>query len=73
MCAFKRLVENGVAIVRSSRIMTGPTAQWDEVDDDAHGFTASWFINPYRARVLLMLALTKTNDYKEIQRMFAEY
>jgi len=65
--------KNGIAIVRSSRIMTGPTAQWDEVDDDKLGFSASWYINPYRARVLLMLALTRTNDYKEIQRMFSEY
>lgn len=73
MNAMDKAVQSGVAIVRSSRIMTGPSAQWDEVDDDAHGFTASWFINPYRARVLLMLALTKTNDYKEIQRMFSEY
>ncbi len=65
--------KNGIAVVRSSRIMTGPTAQWDEVDDDKLGFAASWYINPYRSRVLLMLALTKTNDYKEIQRMFTEY
>lgn len=65
--------EKGIAVVRSSRIQAGPTAQWDEVDDDKLGFVASWYVNPYRARVLLMLALTKTNDYKEIQRMFAEY
>lgn len=73
MKAMDEAVKKGVAIVRSSRIMTGPSAQWDEVDDDIHQFTASWFINPYRSRVLLMLALTKTNDYKEIQRMFSEY
>ncbi|MDL2264984.1 type II asparaginase [Parabacteroides sp. OttesenSCG-928-G07] len=71
--AMAEAVKKGVAVVRSSRIMTGPAAQWDEIDDDKYGFTASWFINPYRARVLLMLALTKTNDYKEIQRMFVEY
>lgn len=69
----KAVKSHGVAVVRSSRIMTGPTAQWDETDDDKLGFSASWFINPYRARVLLMLALTKTKDYKEIQRMFSEY
>ncbi|NDW09622.1 type II asparaginase [Dysgonomonas sp. 520] len=69
----KATKQHGVAVVRSSRIMTGPTAQWDEVNDDQLGFAASWFINPYRSRVLLMLALTKTNDYKEIQRMFSEY
>lgn len=72
--ALEKAVKNhGLAVVRSSRIMTGPTAQWDEVDDDKLHFSASWFINPYRARVLLMLALTKTKDYKEIQRMFSEY
>lgn len=64
---------HNIAVVRSSRIGSGPTAQWDEVDDDALGFSASWFNNPYRSRVLLMLALTKTRDYKEIQRMFSEY
>ncbi|MDR1678385.1 MAG: type II asparaginase [Prevotellaceae bacterium] len=71
--ALAAAVKNGVAVVRSSRIATGPTAQWDEIDDDKLGFSASWFVNPYRARVLLMLALTKTNNYKEIQRMFTEY
>jgi L-asparaginase len=65
--------EQDVAVVRSSRIGAGPTAQWDEVDDESLRFAASWYINPYRARVLLMLALTKTTDYREIQRMFAEY
>lgn len=72
--ALEKAVKNhGIAVVRSSRIMTGPTAQWDEVDDNKLHFSASWFNNPYRSRVLLMLALTKTKDYKEIQRMFSEY
>jgi L-asparaginase len=65
--------KKGVAVVRSSRILEGPTAQWDEIDDDKMNFTAAWYVNPYRARVLLMLALTKTTDYKEIQRIFTEY
>ena len=30
-------------------------------------------LNPQKARILLMLALTKTNDPAEIRRMFAEY
>lgn len=73
MDALHEAHKNGLSVVRSSRIMTGPTVQWDEVDDDSLGFSASWFNNPYRSRVLLMLALTKTSDYKEIQRMFQEY
>jgi L-asparaginase/Glu-tRNA(Gln) amidotransferase subunit D len=30
-------------------------------------------LNPQKARVLLMLALTKTRDLNEIRRMFLEY
>lgn len=71
--AMAAAVKKDIMVVRSSRIMTGPTTQWDEIDDDKYGFVASWYVNPYRSRVLLMLALTKTNNYKEIQRMFAEY
>lgn len=74
MNALETAVQTGeVAVVRSTRLPTGPTSQWDEIDDDAVGFAASWFLSPQRARVLLMLALTKTDDYREIQRMFVEY
>lgn len=66
-------VKKGTVVVRSSRVPTGPTAQWDEVDDAKLGFVASWFLNPQKSRVLLLLALTKTTDQKEIQRMFTEY
>jgi hypothetical protein len=34
---------------------------------------ASGAINPQKSRVLLMLALTKTRDWKEIQMYFNEY
>jgi len=30
-------------------------------------------LNPQKARVLLMLALTRTRDLAEIRRMFREY
>jgi L-asparaginase len=30
-------------------------------------------LSPQKARILLMLALTKTSDPKEIMRMFSEY
>ena len=65
--------KSGIAIVRSSRVFSGPTSQFDEVDDEKCEFAASWYKNPQKARVLLMLALTKTDNYKEIQRMFIEY
>ena len=36
-------------------------------------FVAADTLNPQKARILLMLALTATNDRREIQRMFDEY
>lgn len=65
--------KKGILVVRSSRVPTGPTTLYDEVDDEKYEFVASWELNPQKARVLLMLALTKTNDWKEIQKYFEEY
>lgn len=65
--------EQGVIVVRSSRVPTGPTTLDNEVDDAAYQFVASQELNPQKARVLLMLALTKTDDWQEIQKYFMEY
>ncbi len=65
--------KKGVQIVRSSRVYSGSSTLDAEVDDDKYGFVASLSKNPQKARILLMLALTKTNDYKDIQRMFKQY
>lgn len=63
----------GVVVVRSTRLPSGIVYRNNEVDDDALGFVASGELNPSKSRVLLMLALTKTGDTSEIQRMFNEY
>jgi L-asparaginase len=34
---------------------------------------ASLDLNPQKARVLLMLALTKTHDWTQIQELFKKY
>lgn len=65
--------EEGVIVVRSSRVPTGPTTLDAEVDDNKYQFVASWGLNPQKARILLMLALTKTDDWKKIQEYFNEY
>lgn len=73
---FPVLVEarkKGILVVRSSRVPTGPTTLDAEVDDAAHQFVASQELNPQKARVLLMLALTRTTDWKQIQQYFNEY
>ena len=63
----------GILVVRSSRVPTGPTTLDAEVDDAKYQFVASQELNPQKSRVLLMLALTKTADWKQIQQYFNEY
>lgn len=73
---FPLLIEarkKGIAVVRSSRVPTGPTTEDAEVDDANYQFVASQELNPQKSRVLLMLALTKTSDWKQIQEYFREY
>ncbi len=65
--------KKGVVIVRSSRVGQGIVARNGEADDDKLDFVVSDTLNPQKARILLMLALTKTTDTKEIQKMFWEY
>lgn len=57
--------------VRSSRVGSGrvvPTR-----DYEPFGMIAADTLNPQKARILLMLALSKTRDPKELQRIFSEY
>lgn len=63
----------GILVVRSSRVPTGPTTLDAEVDDSKYQFVASQELNPQKSRVLLMLALTKTTDWRQIQEYFNEY
>ena len=58
-------------LVRSSRVGSGRVTSRDEYD--RIGMVSGDNLNPQKARVLLMLALTKATDVREIQRMFNEY
>ncbi|CAX29177.1 L-asparaginase (L-asparagine amidohydrolase) (L-ASNase); putative signal peptide [Helicobacter pylori B38] len=68
--AMQEASQMGVVIVRSSRVGSGEVTS-GEIDDRA--FITSDNLNPQKARVLLQLALTKTNDKEKIQEMFEEY
>lgn len=73
---FPSLIEarkKGIVVVRSSRVPLGPTSMDGEVDDKQYEFVASMELNPQKARILLMLALTKTRNWQEIQHYFLEY
>jgi L-asparaginase len=58
-------------LVRSSRTGNGRVVAREEYD--SMGMIPADTLNPQKARILLMLALTKTGDINEIKRMFAEY
>jgi len=65
--------KKGVIIVRGSRTGNGIVARNGEANDDELDFVVSDTLNPQKARVLLTLALLKSADAKDIQRMFYEY
>ena len=65
--------EQGIQIVRSSRVGQGFVLRNAEQPDDQYGWVAGHDLNPQKARILTALALTKTNDAKEIQRIFWQY
>jgi len=67
-------VKKGIIVVRSSRVASGRVTQFNQVFDDKKlGTIASDDLNPQKARILLMLALTITKDKDKIQKMFLEY
>jgi L-asparaginase len=71
--AVENALKNGVVVVRSARVGSGIISRNGEADDDKYGFVSSDNLNPQKARILLMLALTKTTDVKKIQDYFWTY
>ena len=65
----------GPVLVRSSRVGSGRVIGLTGLREeyDALGLIPADNLNPQKARILLMLALTKTNSRDEIKRMFLEY
>ncbi|MGM9124055.1 type II asparaginase, partial [Campylobacter jejuni] len=61
----KELLKKGLKVVVSSRVVAGCVAVSDS--DEKLGFISAEDLNPQKARVLLILALTKTSDPKKIQ------
>ena len=73
IAALERAARKGVSVVRSSRVGSGVVDRNVEVNDDKLGFLAAMELNPQKARILLMLGLTKTTDVKQLQQYFLEY
>ncbi|WP_411379156.1 asparaginase [Pseudomonas sp. MPB26] len=72
--ALVELRKQGVQIIRSSHVNAGGMVLRNaEQPDDKYDWVAALDLNPQKARILAMVALTKTQDSKELQRMFWEY
>lgn len=69
--ALKELMKQGLKVVVSSRVTKGRIALSDR--DKELGFISAEDLNPQKARVLFMLALSKTNNTQEIQDYFLKY
>ncbi|HHW4189191.1 TPA: type II asparaginase [Campylobacter coli] len=67
----KEILKKGLKVVVSSRVVAGCVAVSDS--DEKLGFISAEDLNPQKARVLLILALTKTSDPKKIQEYFLKY
>ena len=67
--ALKETVASGVPVVIATRCGGGIVVLSKEMTEK-HGFIASGPLNPQKAKILLQLALTKTNSMKEIRDLY---
>jgi len=69
--AFCAALEKGVAVVQSSRAGSGRVPARARLIES--GMISADNLTPQKARVLLMIALTRTSDAAELRRIFSEY
>ncbi|TNC15243.1 asparaginase [Methylobacterium terricola] len=69
----KDLRAKGTVVIRSSRVGDGFVLRNAEQPDDQYDWVVAHDLNPQKAKILAAVALTKTNDTKELQRIFWEY
>jgi L-asparaginase len=73
VAALERAAKQRVAVVRCSRTGSGVVDRNVEINDDKLGFIAGMELSPQKARILLMLGLTKTDDPQKLQQYFYSY
>jgi L-asparaginase len=71
--AVKRAVAARIIVCRASRTPSGRVVLHDEINDDELGTIVSDDLTPQKARILLMLGLTKTKDKKQLQQIFFKF
>ena len=70
--AINELSEQGIIFVRASRVAQSIIFD-DHIFDPNHYCIPANTLTPQKARVLLMLALSQTQDREEIKAIFKEY
>jgi len=69
--ALEKAAAAGIVVVQTSRAGSGRVARRKYLREK--GIVAADNLNPQKARVLLMLALTQSRDVETIQRWFTEF
>jgi glutamin-(asparagin-)ase len=70
----RELRGKGIHIIRSARVTGGGfVIRNAEQPDDKYDWIVAHDLNPQKARILAAVALTQTQDSKELQRIFWEY
>ena len=64
---------DGIVVIRSSRVPDGFVLRNAEQPDDKYDWVVAHDLRPQKARILAMVAMTKTSDTRELQRIFWEY
>lgn len=71
--SLQKVRAGGVVVIRSSRVPDGFVIRNAEQPDDKYDWVVAHDLRPGKARILAMVALTKTQDTQELQRIFWEY
>jgi glutamin-(asparagin-)ase len=73
VAGLRRLREGGAIVIRSARVPDGFVLRNSEQPDDKYDWVVAHDLNPQKAKILAAVALTKTTDTKELQRIFWQY
>ena len=73
LASLEKAAKKGIAVVRCSRTGSGIVDRNVEINDDKLGFIAGMELSAQKARILLMLGLTKTSDVNKLQELFYQY
>jgi glutamin-(asparagin-)ase len=68
-----KLQGQGIQIIRAARVPDGFVLRNAEQPDDKYGWVVAHDHKAQKARILAAVALTKTKDAKELQRIFWQY